>query len=388
MSYRTFLIAIGLCCFATAAWACPFCNAMKPTLAQQRESAQAAFIGEALDTPSGEHAGSQSLKVHRALKGLDHIPAGPLRLAADVPIKEGSLALLIGTIRAEKSFTPENGQRTTGIHDLQWTATPLDEAAVAYVASAPNFRQSSAKRLAFFSRFLEHRNPLIADDAYQEFAHATYDQTAAAADTLSQSQLRRWFVDPQVPPQRKGLYALFLGLAKDKADREANQKLLRARIVANESDFRAGFDGILAGYLLLGGGSALDDVESRYLTDPKAADGDVRSALKALRFYHDYGHDIPPDRIAAAEERVLARPEFAAEAITDLARWQDWRIVKRIAALYERKEYSDPFVRRAIVGYLKACPELAAATALDHLRQHDPTGVADAEKELSALLGR
>jgi hypothetical protein len=361
---------------------------MKPTLAQQRESAQAAFIGEALDKPSGEHAGSQSFKVHRALKGLDRIPADPLRIAADVPIKEGSLALLIGTVPAEKSSTTDNGQRTTGIHDLQWTATPLDEAAVAYVASAPDLRQPSAKRLSFFSRFLEHRNPLIADDAYQEFAHATYDQTAAAADKLPQSQLRRWFADQQVPPQRKGLYALILGLAKDKADREANQKLLRARIVANESDFRAGFDGILAGYLLLGGGLALDEIESRYLTDPKAADGDVRSALKSLRFYHDYGHDIPPDRIAAAEERVLARPEFAAEAITDLARWQDWRIVNRVAALYERKEYSDPFVRRAIVGYLKACPEPAAATALDHLRQRDPTGIAVAEKELSALSGR
>jgi hypothetical protein len=388
MMFRTYLIALVLFCAVPWARACPFCNAMKPTLAQQREAAQAAFIGEALDTPSGERPGSQSFKVHRALKGLDRIAAGPFRLATDVPIKEGSLALLVGTVPAEKSSTTGNRQLTTNITDLQWTATLLDEAAVAYVVSAPDLRQPSAKRLAFFSRFLEHRNPLIADDAYQEFAHATYDQTAEAADSLSQSQLRRWFADAQVPPQRKGLYALILGLAKDKADREANHKLLRARIVANESDFRAGFDGILAGYLLLGGGSALEEIESRYLTDPKAADGDVRSALKALRFYHDYGHDIPPDRIAAAEERVLARPEFAAEAITDLARWQDWRIVEHVAALYERKEDSDPFVRRAIVGYLKACPEPAAATALDHLRQRDPAGNANAEKVLATQSGR
>ena len=177
-------------------------------------------------------------------------------------------------------------------------------------------------------------------------------------------------------------------MAKDKADRDANQKILRARIVARENDFRAGFDGILAGYLLLVGRPGLELIDSRYLADAKAADGDVRNALKALRFYHDYGHDIPADRIATAEARVLGRPEFAAEAITDLARWQDWRIVARVASLYERKEFSDPFVRRAIVGYLKACPEPAAAAALDDLRQRDPAGVADAEKMLSALSGR
>src|SRR5262249_51790890 len=156
----------------------------------------------------------------------------------------------------------------------------------------------------------------------------------------------------------------------------------RGRIRANESDFRAGFDGVLAGYMLLAGRPALALIESRYLSDAKAADGDVRSTLKALRFYHEFGHDIPADRIATAEEHVLARPEFAAEAITDLARWQDWRVVERIAALYERKEYSGPFIRRAIVGYLKACPEPAAVTALEHLRERDPTGVAEVEKEL------
>ncbi len=347
-----------------------------------RDLANAAVIGESLDAP--ERGGKQSFKVHRALKGKDLIGAGLLKLAADVPVKQGALALLLGTPDTQSST--DHGQLTTD--KLQWTAIPLDEAAVGYVMAAPDLRQPSAKRLAFFARFLEHANPLIAEDAYQEFAHATFDQTAEAAPKLSQSDLRRWLVDPRVPPERKGFYALVLGLAKNEPDRAANAKLLHARILAKESDFRAGFDGILAGYLLLTGRPALELIESRYLTDEKAADGDVRGALKALRFYHDFGHDIPTDRIAAAEEHVLDRPEFAAEAITDLARWQDWRVVERIAELYERKGYSGPFIRRAIIGYLKACPEPAAATAVERLRQRDPTGVTDAERELSALSGR
>lgn len=365
---------------ATGASACPFCNAVKPTLVQQREAAVAAFVGEPLDKPSDGRPATQSFKIDLVLKGKDLLGAGPIQIATDAPVKSGSLVLLLGN--GAPALSLSKGAEA-GSKELQWTSIPLDEAAFAYVARAPDQRQPSAKRLAFFSRFLEHSNRLLAEDAYLEFGHATFDQTAEAADRLSMSDLRRWLADPQVPPERKGFYALALGLAKSDSDRDRNRKLLRERIMAPADDFRAGFDGDLAGYLLLDGRAGLDLIESRYLTDPKAADGDVRSALKALRFFHEYSRDISGDRIAAAVARILGRPEFAAEALTDLARWKYWDTVKQAASLYERKEYADPFTRRAIVGYLKACPERSAAAALDHLRRDDPKGIEEAEKLLS-----
>jgi hypothetical protein len=346
---------------------------VKPTLAQQRDTAVAAFVGEVLDAPGDNKTAIQSFKIHRALKGKSLLGDGPLRLGADAPVKKGSLVLLLG-----------DGAAEAALHDLQWTAIPLDEAAFAYVIQSPDLRQPSAMRLAFFSRFLEHPNRLLADDAYQEFAHATYDQTAEAADRLSPADLRRWLVDPQVQPERKGFYALALGLSKTDADRQQNRKLLREKISAPANDFRAGFDGVLAGYLLLDGRAALDLIDATYLTNPKAADGDVRSALKALRFCHDSSREIPAERVAAAVAHVLDRPEFAADVLPDLARWKYWTPVKQVAANYERKEYSDSFTRRAIVGYFKACPEPAAAVALGHLRRIDPKGIAEAEKYLSA----
>ncbi|HKD37532.1 MAG TPA: hypothetical protein VKB78_12055 [Pirellulales bacterium] len=377
MRRTRFLLAILpsalLSALAASAWACPFCSAVKPTLAGQRDAAIAAFVGEAVDSPRDEKPALQSFKVIRALKGTPRPSNGTLRLTADIPVKKGSLVLLFG-----------NNGADAALQDLQWTAVPLDEAAFAYVMQSPDLRQPSAKRLAFFSRFLEHPNRLLADDAYQEFAHATYDQTAEAAARLSMSDLRRWLADPHVPPERKGFYALDLGFAKSDSDRGLNRKLLREQIAAPANDFRAGFDGMLAGYLLLDGRAALELIESRYLANPKSADGDVRSALKALRFYHDSGREIPADRVAEAVAQVLDRPEFAAEALPDLARWKYWKPVSRMAEYYDRKEYSDPFTRRAIVGYLKACPEPAAATALERLRRGDPKGVEEAEKYLSA----
>ncbi len=371
------IVVTAVCAgISASATACPFCNAIKPTLAQQRDESVAAFIGEALDKPGREHPAAQSFTIHRPLKGKSLLGEGPVRLIPDIHVKQGTLVLLVG-----------NGEAGAAVKELQWTAIPLDEAAFAYVAQEPDLRQPSVKRLAFFAKYLEHPNRMLADDAYLEFGHASYDQTAEVAAKLSMSDLRRWLDDPKLPPERKGFYALALGFAKGQSDREQNKKHLRARIDAPANDFRAGFDGLLAGYLLVDGRAALDLIQTRYLADPKAADGDVRSALKALRFYHEYSRDVPADKVAAAVARVLARPEFAAEALADLARWKYWPIADQVAGLYEQKEYADPTIGRAIVGYLKACPEAKAAAALDRLRKADPDGVEEAEKYLAAVSG-
>ncbi len=370
-----------LCAFvvfliAPTAFGCPFCNAVKPTLAQLQDSAVVTILCEATDQPTEHGDKAQSFKVLRALEGKERIASESVRIKPDVPVKSGSLVLLTGEGAAEVPLA-----------ELTWTATPLDEVAASYVAREPGLRESSAKRLAFFAKYLEHANPLLAEDAYLEFGHATFDQTAEAANSLPSKKLRGWLVDPTVPPARKGFYALALGFAKDGDDRRLNRELLHEQIMAPANDFRAGFDGILAGYLLLAGKPGLELIELRYLANPKAADGDVRHALKAVRFYHDYGKEIESAQLAAAEVRVLDRPEFAAEAITDLARWQDWSIVSQVAGDYELKAYSDSTTRRAIVAYLKFCPKPEATEQLDRLRRVDPQGVADAEKYLSVFSG-
>ena len=45
-------------------------------------------------------------------------------------------------------------------------------------ASCRSFRQSGADRLAFFQEYLEHEDPLLAQDAYDEFARAPYADRA------------------------------------------------------------------------------------------------------------------------------------------------------------------------------------------------------------------
>ncbi len=190
-----------------------------------------------------------------------------------------------------------------------------------------------------------------------------------------------------MPPARKGFYALALAFVENEHLRRLHADRLFKMILAPADDFRAGFDGIIGGYLLLRGEGGLKWIEELYLSNPKAADGDVRHALAALRFYHEFGEEIPRERLAQSLRHVLARPEFAEAVVTDLARWQDWSAVDEIAALYTQPAYAEPAVRRAIVGYLLACPKPAAAGQLKRLREIDPQGVAAAEQILSRLGG-
>jgi hypothetical protein len=292
--------------------------------------------------------------------------------AADASLKPGDLALLL----ARRDALADDGK-------LQWSEVPLDELSYAYVARAPSSRKPAAERLAYFIPFLEHRNPLLAEDAYLEFGHARFDEAAQVADKLPMDSLRDWLADDRVPQERKGFYGLALGLARNPAERRRNAEFLKQQILKPAGDFRAGFDGALGGYLLLAGEAGLELVEQRYLADPQAASGDVRHAMTALRFYHEYGREIPPERVAAAMRRLLAREEFAPEAIVDLARWEDWGSTPAVIALNRRLESKNAPIRRAAIGFLTLSPTKEAAAELARLGQRYPAEVDDAKKRLS-----
>ena len=352
--------------------ACPFCNAVLPTFCQSREAAEVVALGEVV-------AAGDPLKilVRNVLKGREHVQVGQVVAAPRVEaLRSGALCLLLGSAAAELSKDEQ---------PLSWTYRPVTETSYAYFARAPQLRVAAPERLRYFARYLEHPDTSIAEDAYLEFGHAPFDVVAQAADALPIEKIRRWILDDNVPEARKGFYGLALGIPSEPAARAANAQLLQRLVNEPDDDFRAGFGGILGGYLLAAGLPALELIEARYLSNPNAADGDVRSALSALRFYHEYGKEIPPQRLQESLRRLLQRPEFAAEAIVDLARWQDWSAPEAIARLYDAPARLQPGVRRAVVGYLTTSPTPAAATELSKLRDRDSRGVSDAEAYLKAF---
>jgi hypothetical protein len=365
--------------------ACPFCSALGPTLSQRRDqSTIAAIVESALSD-----AGDKVWIVHQSLRGPR--PKTADLVAPPASIRSG-LAIAFGVqAAATASDTATGVDAVKPSASLDWEFVPLSELACGYLIRAPQTRVPVADRLRYFARWLESSDPLIAEDAYLEFGHAPYDNVAKVADALDMQRLRDWLVDEAVPPARKGFYGLALGLARDPNERKLNRELLERLVSAPTdgaragADFRAGFDGVLGGYLMLAGPDGLELIRRRYFANPDATVGDLRHALTALRFYHEYGREISLAQQAVALRCLVEQPRLADAAIVDLARWQDWESLPAVVGVYGKPGFDEPRVRRAIIGYLRACPLPAAAAALTQLRARDPDGVQTAERSLGEL---
>jgi len=107
--------------------------------------------------------------------------------------------------------------------------------------------------------------------------------------------------------------------------------------------------------------------------------------LAALRFaWESLAETLPRDRVAAATQRLLESPVTAAEATIDLARYRWWHAVDEVASLWLSLGEDDPLVRRAVAGYLAACPTESARRQLDTIRDRDPARL-EAALEASRL---
>jgi len=349
-----------------SAHACPFCTAPRATISERREAAETVALVEWAST-AGPHERMRVLKLFKA-------PAGShperLDLPADPALRASGLWLAFGRPAADGGF------------ELEWEALAVDEVSLAYIVRSPSTRVPVGERLKYFCRFLENPDALVADDAYAEFGRAPFDEVAKLSGLLPMASMRGWLEDPRVPELRKGLYGMALGLATGADERAANAACLRKLLRRPASDFRAGFDGLLAGYLLLEGEVALVEIERRWLIPSDAPLGDVLHAMTALRFYHEYGHAITARRLAAALSHLIRRPEVAPQAIIDLARWQAWECLPQVIAAAKPAIGDEPLAR-AIVGYLLLCPAPQAAAPLATWRRALPGLVAEVQRGLS-----
>jgi len=362
---------------STLAWVrpaagCPFCGVVGQSLAQRRDAAAAVAVGEASATAATDAEGflAQPFRIDQWL-GPRPAAGTDVGIGTVVPAEVGGpivgTAVLFGT-RVGDGRPPER---------LRWSAVVADEALLGHVVAAPAFTAPAADRLRWFASRLEHPDPSIAADAFTEFALADYSAVRAAADAVDAPRLRGWLGEPGIDPRRRGLYALLLGILAarsiDAAEHEANLTALRGFIDTPADDFRMGFDGGLAGLLVAEGARGLEALRQRGLFDPGSRALDQRHLLAALRFAAEsLGDSIPRAQVAAATAALLASPAVAADAAIDLARYRHWDAWEDVAALWDSIGRDDPLVRRAVAGYLAACPLPAAARRLDALRQQDP----------------
>ena len=372
------MLAAGVLCFSLSALvvkACPFCSAPQLTLAEQMSQTDAAVIAEWVSgTKPDFDAGTAGSTVYR-IKNLINSPTNPkLELKQQItvegyyPGEAGSSVLILGTLDGE----------------LSWMS-PLDisEEGFEYVKNAPSPEEDPAKRLLYFIKYLESNDPLLADDAYAEFANAPYKTIASVKAHFPREKLRKWVFSDETSVTRLGLYGLMIGLCGNEVDR----KLLQEKVVANDVDFRLGIDGLMAGYLILAGSEGLTILENAKLKPSLESPSQVPfsetfASLQSVKFMWEYGGDrISKERLRASQRILLDNHQLADLVIIDLARWEDWSLIGRLKKMYGQEPFDVPAIKRSIVGYLIQCIKQKPAEEGKEI----PEFVTQAEKFLAEL---
>ncbi|HJQ81931.1 MAG TPA: hypothetical protein VJ828_18340, partial [Lacipirellulaceae bacterium] len=298
---------------------------------------------------------------------------------------------------------------------IDWTTPlPLSAAAVDYVRKLASVPAAGADRLAFFQQYLEHEDPLLAQDAYDEFARAPYADVQALGPRMPHDRLVEWIRNPQVTPSRRRLYLTMLGVCGSEKDLPMLEGLIGSdfqkmkpfleQVVScgmamggpiclpvwtdlvdhDERRKKLGLDAMVACYLNLRGPEGLDLIDSRLLKNPKTEYTYFYSTIMALRFHgEEKSSPVPRVRLLKSMRLVLDNPEFAEQVIPDLARWEDWSVLDKLVSMYKASD-EHGYVRQPVVTYLTVASEqpgdvgTRATKALAELEELDPEGVKQA----------
>ena len=255
-------------------FACPSCEFPSLTLAESLAQTDAAILVQWASgkKPTEDSAGNTTYEVKQILRNYK----GKLKVGDRVTLpryrasKIGDLFVLMGS------------QQTT----LEW-GSPLEvtETAFNYISQAPSPEVPTVKRLEYYAKFLEYSDPMIANDAYGEFANSPYKDVAAVAEKIPREKVRKWVTSPDTPGTRLGLYGLMIGVCGNKDDEE----MVRKKIVEKTDEFRLGIDGLMSGYLVLAGDKGLDVIDDSKLKDSDVPFSETYAAMQALRFMWRYG---------------------------------------------------------------------------------------------------
>lgn len=345
---------------------CPFCSAINLTFAEQIRSndivviAKLTDLPELVDDPDAELPKAE-FEITQIIKGKKLVKPG-----------QKFRTLLVGRYPVGKEFLvmgvdPPNVAWSTPMK----TSPRINE----YLTEARSLPKSGAERLAFFQKFFEDEESVLAFDAYDEFATASYDDLRDLRDQMDHEQLVEWIKNPSISVNRRRLYFTMLGVCGTPQDVE----MLEGFIRSGDRKQQAGLDALVSSYLTLKGPDGVSLIEETFLANKEADYVDTLAAVSALRFHGTDENLIPKEKIVAAIRHLLDRPKMADMIIPDLARWEDWSVIERLVQMFKDADDETNWLRVPVITYLRACPKPEAKQYIEELREIDPDAVRRAD---------
>jgi hypothetical protein len=232
---------------------------------------------------------------------------------------------------------------------------------------------SGSTRLAYFFEHLGSHDARTAQDAYAEFAKASFRVTASAARAYNPERLRAWIENPGPAPDRVGLYGLLLGLCGSSADAEFLERCVRQP----SADQKIGLDGLLGGWALLD----VDQGEKlivELLTSPTSSTLEKTSALSALRFLLSDRPPADPQSLLRLTMPALQDPELSGPLTDEMRKASLWEATGPVLARFSASRDVSAVVRFALVS-----PADEAKAFIEELRRTRIDQVRDAEQTLA-----
>ncbi len=358
----TTLVGLGIEIFAGAnpdsdSDCCPFCSAASQTLRQEILSMDAVAIGRLETDGRIDVDGMAAFKIEKVLSGEKLIK-----------VDQAIEASYFGPGKSAKKFLLLAIDPTK----LLWSSPlPLSEDAEKYVVAIRKLPESQVEKLAFFQKYFEHSDSLLARDSYDEFALAPYADVVLLKDKMDREQLLKWVQDTSKSPDRKRLYFTMLAICGKPEDAVLFESMIRSE----NPESRTGLDALIAAYLTLKGEKGIDLVKKEFFDNAQSQYADIYSAVMALRFHGTEANVLPKKSITEAMHRLLERPDLADLVIPDLARWSDWSQIEKVSELFEKATDDNNWVRVPVINYLRACPLPEAKEKLIQLEKIDPNSV-------------
>lgn len=235
-----------------------------------------------------------------------------------------------------------------------WEApVEITETAYHYVMQAPSPELPRHKRLPYFLKFLEFSDQFIANDAYNEFAFAPFEDVVTLTDQLPREKLRKWIDDEETSPTHIGLYGIMLGLCGERSDAQ----LLGDLFFGNAKDYVFGMEGIVTGYLFLTREEGLQKIREELLTQTTGEIDFLYPLMRSFRIVWAYGGDrVPKPELIAAMRMFLKHDRLDELVIPDLARCEDWGSTDVLLSKYEmEKEAKSDSLRKQIIMFMMEC---------------------------------
>lgn len=365
------LLAAGILAVPAPLLACPFCTAVSQTMTERIAGVDVVVVAEVLDerTPVPPEAKrieavNRQFKIKHIVKGMDEITG------VDEFVTMADPRWVKGTLVGAMAIEPPN---------LMWAAQlELTPAAIEHMLKLKSLPADGPERLAFFFPLLEDPDQLVQQDAYNEFAAASYQDVKDARQYLSRKQLLEWIKNPDVTNSHRRLYFTLLATVGEREDAKYLEDLVRQ----TPEYMRGALDALFAAYLTLGGPDGLPLLEKRFINNPDSSASEINAVVMALRFQGQEENVIPKQRLAQALHPVLNRLSIADLVIADLARWEDWTAMDLVVEIFKRSDEESRFLRVPVIRYLQVCPLPEAEKHLAELQKLDP----EAFRRASTLL--